>query len=907
MRHPFTVSLPPKATRPSFASPTPRTPAIVWKCSHLPESQRIVLLPQNPGDASYPKPPQDAPPDFEPSPQPTEKKNLTTPSLKQRHTRKTCATQWQAPAGSSTPRSGAAPLNAMLESVKTSANEEPNRDMTDFEVNSADYWESRFEGDWAQSQGCEQTRYFARILLDHLPSWLEDEIRTHSLSICDWGCAEGEAVDAFRTRFPQSRVRGIDRSHNALRKARHKFGTEYFIDHDVFAAPLPVTFDVLATSNVLQYFQAPWLVLRRLGVHTARHLLILVPFREENRTPGYLYSFDDATIGTHIDPDFTLSSCKVIDCHQDPAGCSPGSQILLVYSRPQYFPHSQATFGASAREIAAGISTVAGSDEASSRELGKAAALLESRGAELRELAGREAALHSDVEYWRTKAAALARQLEQNAAIEADRRAGLQRLEEEAAQLRAHAAENRILSSAADASSIEAANLRRLVTELQSSLSWRITAPLRFLTKPLFRALAPAPGPRPPAHSRFGEPDPRSLAPGPRPRERSEPSDPIETIILPELRRARSIAAIQCAIPFSPVLNQRPISYAKYLADRGSTVLFLEVWQCPEADIHRAGDEVYPRVFSIPFYPFHDKILNTFQENVDRIAAGSQVNRLYVCTMPSAELKDVLRPLRAAGYHIHYDIMDDWEEFHRGGEAHWYSASVERDMVVFADTVSAVSDRLAEKFRSLRPDVAVVRNGYQPSALACEQFIAARTPLERPKVVGYFGHFSDAWFDWDTVFYAAEKRPEIEFELIGYGLSERARVRMSGLPNIRFEGLVPQNNLHRYAKNWWAGMIPFRPSAVSIAVDPLKIYEYLHFGLPAVVTGISGIADFPMVRYAGDRESFVLALDQLPDRPSEQSLSETAEFLKACVWEARLAKLNSMMSQPAGSASPHAR
>jgi glycosyltransferase involved in cell wall biosynthesis len=465
--------------------------------------------------------------------------------------------------------------------------------------------------------------------------------------------------------------------------------------------------------------------------------------------------------------------------------------------------------------------------------------------------------------------------------------------------------ENQALSSRASASTLEAANLRRLVTELETSLSWRITAPLRFLTRPLFRAMAPKAAPQTsPRESVLpsagpakpeGTADVSSPDPGSTPGRAPNPLD----AILPELRRAQAIAVIPCAIPFSTTLNQRPISCARYLADHGYTVLYV-AWQwSPEEEIPRAWEEVYPRVFHVPLYGF--------QNNVEAIAAASHAQGSYLCTLPSPGLVEVARPLRAAGYHIHYDIMDDWEGFHRGGEAPWFSAAVEHEMVNLADTVTAVSVKLAQKFDHLRSDIALVPNGYQPSALASEQFIAAHTPLASPKVVGYFGHFSDAWFDWDTVFYAAEKRPEIQFELIGYGLSERARVRMSGFPNIRFEGLVPQNNLHRYAKRWWAGMIPFRPSAVSIAVDPLKIYEYLHFGLPAVVTGISGIADFPMVRYAGDRESFVLALDQLPDRPSEQSLSEVAEFLKACVWESRLAMLNSMMSQPAGSASPHAR
>jgi glycosyltransferase involved in cell wall biosynthesis len=653
--------------------------------------------------------------------------------------------------------------------------------MTDFEVNSAGHGESRFEGDWAQTQGCGQTRYFARILLHLLPPWLEDEIRANRLSILDWGCAEGEAVDSFRTHFPQSHVAGIDRSASAIRNARQKFGAPYFVNQDVLSAPPPVVFDVLVISNLLQHFQDPWPVLRKLGIYAARHLLILVPFREESPS-GSLYPFDDATIGTRIDPDFSLSSARMIDCGGHSAGYWPGSQILLVYSRARYVPHSGAVFDESAWDRIPDLS-----------------------------------------------------------------------------------------SPPSDA----------LGRTTDGSLATEVVAP----------AAASLPNPAPELWDRRS---PFVVC----------QQDPIETILLPQLRRARSIAVVACAVPFSSALNQRPICCAKFLADQGTTVLFVEVWEAPGQPVHPTGEEVYPGVFSIPFYAFRDDIRHTFQDNIDRIASVSHANRSYLCTLPTRALVEAARVLRAAGYHIHYDIMDDWEAFLHDDEemTHWFSAPVELEMVALADTVTAVSGKLVEKFERLRPDILEVRNGYRPADLDCEQFTAARAPLERPKVVGYFGHLSDAWFDWETVFYAARKRPDIEFELIGYGLSDRSLLRLHTFPNIRFVGLVPQKNLQHYARKWWAGMIPFQPSTLSAAVDPLKVYEYLHFGLPTVVTGIPGIADYPLIEFAGDPDSFVSALDRLPDRPDEQSLSRVAEFLKACVWEARLASLNSLTGRQGGEA-----
>jgi glycosyltransferase involved in cell wall biosynthesis len=571
--------------------------------------------------------------------------------------------------------------------------------MIDLHVNSAEHWDSRFEGDSASPDGLPQTKYPGRILLDALPFWLAEEIREQRLSIAAWGSAEEAAAAAFRTRFPASEAAVLGRSAGAAS---------------------PSAFDVVVVSGELP--QAPWPALQDLGARARRHLLALVPYRAgKNPVPGG-WAADDSNIATHVEPDFTLSSCKVVS---DPERA--GVQVLLVYSRARYFPRAHAAFDA-------GVSS------------------------------------------------------------------------------------------------------------------------------------------------------------------------PIETIILPELRRARSIAVIPSATPFHPALNQRPINCAKYFADQGATVLFLELWEAPGQPVHQTGEELYPRVFSLPFYPFRETIRDTFQENLESIAlASSAASSVYLCTIPVRSLVDVLPALRDAGYRIHYDILDDWEEFSRGGQelGLWFEAPVERNLIGSADTVTAVSGKLAEKFHSLRSDILVVRNGYTPSALGCELFCAARGRPDHPKIAGYFGHLSDAWFDWETLFHAAETLPGLEFELIGYGLSETSRARLEAARNVRFLGAVPQHELHRYAARWWAAMIPFQPSTLSAAVDPLKIYEYLHFGLPVVVTGVSGIAGFPMVVYAEDRERFASGLAMLPDRPGEEMLSEVAAFLGTCTWDQRFRAMRGLIGQAA--------
>src|SRR5579871_7061114 len=206
--------------------------------------------------------------------------------------------------------------------------------------------------------------------------------------------------------------------------------------------------------------------------------------------------------------------------------------------------------------------------------------------------------------------------------------------------------------------------------------------------------------------------------------------------------------------------------------------------------LHRRGEPGRLAAAVEPLPIVHDVVMDVVTGRAQRAyhvhqARAGQGAKVYFCTLPSPSLVDVVRPLRAAGYHIHYDIMDDWEGFHRGGEAPWFSAPVEQEIVNISDTVTAVSEKLVRKFSHLRSDIALVRNGYLPSALGCEQFLAAHTPLAGRKTVGYFGHFSDAWFDWDAVIHAAKTLPDVDFELIGWAVSEPTRRRLEGLANLR--------------------------------------------------------------------------------------------------------------------------
>lgn len=334
------------------------------------------------------------------------------------------------------------------------------------------------------------------------------------------------------------------------------------------------------------------------------------------------------------------------------------------------------------------------------------------------------------------------------------------------------------------------------------------------------------------------------------------------------------VAIIPCAFEFDELFNQRPINAAKHYAAKGYLVIFV-AWQwSPEDQLTTGCGEVRPNIHQIPLYDF--------LRYCDHLTLRLEYS-FYMVTLPAPLLVDPVYALRSRGYAIIYDIMDDWEAFSNVGQAPWFVKSIEESLVLHSDFVSVVSPALKNKFSALRSDILVIGNGYTPEVLGVNYKGAALGNPNKTSVIGYFGHLTDAWFDWSLVFHIAKSRPDLTIEIVGYGEPAWVAQDVGKIANIRLLGKIPPGKLHSYASRWRAGIIPFVQSTLSDAVDPIKIYEYLFFGLPTIVTGLSHLKDYPMTFIATHHDIL-----EIIDTAMETKVAEDLQmFLEQTTWHAR--------------------
>ena len=236
-----------------------------------------------------------------------------------------------------------------------------------------------------------------------------------------------------------------------------------------------------------------------------------------------------------------------------------------------------------------------------------------------------------------------------------------------------------------------------------------------------------------------------------------------------------------------------------------------------------------------------------------------------------------------------YDARDNWEAFSEVGAAPWYQRNYERYVARQSDVVTAVSWPLAEKIALLagRDDVIVSQNALDDSFPRGE-----RKADGSAIVVGYFGHLTEKWFDWDLILQAAHAHPDWTFELAGHQAPDIV------LPaNVKLLGLLSHAEIASVASQWRLAMIPFKPGVLTEAVDPIKVYEYLHLGLPVVATYFPQMMSYPMVSITDTQADFLRVLEETVSRDFDAGAVDA--WLQTNRWHNRVAQYRDLVDRVA--------
>jgi GT2 family glycosyltransferase/glycosyltransferase involved in cell wall biosynthesis len=246
---------------------------------------------------------------------------------------------------------------------------------------------------------------------------------------------------------------------------------------------------------------------------------------------------------------------------------------------------------------------------------------------------------------------------------------------------------------------------------------------------------------------------------------------------------------------------------------------------------------------------------------------------------------------RVPGAALLYDCMDH----HAGFEDNAPDVlAAEAELTRHADLLVVTSDWLDRELASANPNRALIRN-----AGDFRHFCNA--PSERyhdrrgRRILGYYGAIAE-WFDADLVRKVAQAYPDCLVLLVG---NDTAAVgaRLADQPNVVLTGEVPYDRLPFYLYAFDLAMLPFKVMPLTLATNPVKVYEYLGAGKPVVSVDLPEIRQFgDLVYRAGDDAGFIACIaEALAEDPTEL-VGRRMAFASEQTWVHRAEELDNAIA-----------
>lgn len=159
------------------------------------------------------------------------------------------------------------------------------------------------------------------------------------------------------------------------------------------------------------------------------------------------------------------------------------------------------------------------------------------------------------------------------------------------------------------------------------------------------------------------------------------------------------------------------------------------------------------------------------------------------------------------------------------------------------------------------------------------------TKVKKP-VIGFFGHVSKDWVDFEIMTFMAQMHPEWSIVLIGKIAEDIPNV--SEYNNILLLGSRDYTRLPNYSKAFDVAIIPFVNSELTRNSNPLKLKEYLAAGRSVVSTPIPEVVEFSnIIKIAAGKEAFVLAVEECLRSDSDEQRLKRSKLMNQETWDQR--------------------
>jgi glycosyltransferase involved in cell wall biosynthesis len=274
------------------------------------------------------------------------------------------------------------------------------------------------------------------------------------------------------------------------------------------------------------------------------------------------------------------------------------------------------------------------------------------------------------------------------------------------------------------------------------------------------------------------------------------------------------------------------------------------------------------------------RIANAVSQVVSRAAVPSAA---LVVSFP-AWLEAALELRRRHGFPILYDCHDWLPGFGRTAPA---LLDAETALFEAADAVIVSSQFLYDHVvanHPLRARPVIIRNAVDPLGLVP----AARSGAN--SVIGYLGAL-DHWFDVEAVSAIASAHSQARVELAGRVEDSRV-LALRRHPNVHFLGEVARAGLPALLQGWDAAMIPFVVNDLTLAADPIKLYEYFAAGLPVVSAPLPEVERYRPLVYIADSPAAFAGMASVAIKEKDEELcSRRIAAASSETWDARAREL----------------